>query len=552
MLEQLSIKNFAIIEDLSITFNKGFSAISGETGAGKSIIIAALNMLLGERSVFDKIRSDKQKAFIEGVFKVENKKLRNEIEDIIDEELEDDTLILFRSLDKSNKTSIKINNRTFSLSVLKEISSKLLDIHSSQKDLSYLKEENQLSLLDEYIIRHKNKDDLLVFDEYKSAYNELIEVEKEIELLNSSVKDYDDIDILEYQVKELEKADIQPQEMENLEEEKASLSNFSKTSERIIAFLNTYQEASSLLYKAKKELSYINDDNFSSYDEKFNEAYYELEDINDEINNKFEELSSSLNRLEYINDRLFFLHSLRKKYGYTTDDILSTFEKLKIQLDNIKNFDVEINKLNVKKNNVLFELNNKANALNKVREKYALLLNEEVNAQLKDLYLNNAEFKCNITKNSNYSNKGNDKIKFLLRANVGQEFLSLEKTASLGETSRLNLALKTVFNKLNSIPCIIFDEIDIGISGRVATSVCKKMKEISNYSQVITISHLPSVAAGAKYHYFVKKEVINDETFSSISLLNNEERIIEIAKMISGEVNDASLNAAKDLINASK
>lgn len=548
MIEQLIIKNFAIIEDLEVSFENGFTCLCGETGAGKSIIIDAINLLLGERSSFDKIRYGKQKAFIEGLFRVDNE-LKQKLNCLLDDDIEDDMLVLTRTLDINNKSICKINSHVVSLNVLKNVSSLLIEIHSSQKDQAYLHEENQLNLLDNFIFKQYSNTEKDVFNQYKKTYVDYLSIKKEYNLLKQKQNNLGEIDYLIYQKNELENANIKENEMENLEEEKNSLASFSRQSEKISNFLNDYQNISSSLYNAKKNLSYINEEPFDQYNEKFNDLYYQLEDLVSQINDDFESKKDSLIRLEEINDRLYFLHSLRKKYGYTTSDILSKLNEIKQNIDELENYDDNLLKYENKINELKNKLLSLGNDINAIREKYSLLLSKNVNKELQDLYLENAEFKINILKTDNINDTGIDEVKFLLKANKGSNFVSLEKTASLGETSRLNLALRTVFNSLYKIPTIIFDEIDIGLSGRVGLSISKKMKEISLLSQVITISHLPQVIANADHLYLVSKDVINNITYSNIKQLNENEKLIEVSKMMTGNDTDTSKKAAQDLIN---
>ena len=548
MIEQLIIKNFAIIEDLEVSFENGFTCLCGETGAGKSIIIDAINLLLGERSSFDKIRYGKQKAFIEGLFRVDNE-LKQKLNCLLDDDIEDDMLVLTRTLDINNKSICKINSHVVSLNVLKNVSSLLIEIHSSQKDQAYLHEENQLNLLDNFIFKQYSNTEKDVFNQYKKTYVDYLSIKKEYNLLKQKQNNLGEIDYLIYQKNELENANIKENEMENLEEEKNSLASFSRQSEKISNFLNDYQNISSSLYNAKKNLSYINEEPFDQYNEKFNDLYYQLEDLVSQINEDFESKKDSLIRLEEINDRLYFLHSLRKKYGYTTSDILSKLNEIKQNIDELENYDDNLLKYENKINELKNKLLSLGNDINAIREKYSLLLSKNVNKELQDLYLENAEFKINILKTDNINDTGIDEVKFLLKANRGSNFVSLEKTASLGETSRLNLALRTVFNSLYKIPTIIFDEIDIGLSGRVGLSISKKMKEISLLSQVITISHLPQVIANADHLYLVSKDVINNITYSNIKQLNENEKLIEVSKMMTGNDTDTSKKAAQDLIN---
>ena len=544
MLSKLVIKNFAIIEDLEVDFPSGFIALTGETGAGKSIIIDALSLLMGERSSFDKIRFNEQKAFIEGVFYIKNDKIKKQIESLIDDNV-DEELILSRTLDINGKSQAKINMHNVPLTVLKNVTSLILDIHSQQKDNNYLKEENQLNLLDSFSELLLSKDEKEIFNEFNKSYKDYLETKSKLQNLKNKQLDLGSIDYLKFQDEELNKVNIQENEMENLEQERNYLMNFSKQSEKIAEFLSIYEEVSSSLYKAKKTLSYIDDEDKLS--EKFNDLYFQMDDIYQTINDKFESQKEQLIRLDEINERLFLLHSLRKKYGYTSQDIIAHHQEIKQNIDDLINYEDNILKLENELNAKRINLTSIAKKISNIRNKYAENLQNEVNKQLKDLYLENAEFKVDITP-IELNNRGIDKVIFLLKANVGQNFISLEKTASLGETSRLNLALKTVFNKINQMETIIFDEIDIGVSGRVGNAISLKMKEISLNSQVIAISHLVQVASKADYQYLVSKYIKNNKTYSVINLLTKEERIKEIAKMMFGEITEISLKSAEDLL----
>ncbi len=544
MLSKLVIKNFAIIEDLEVDFPSGFIALTGETGAGKSIIIDALSLLMGERSSFDKIRFNEQKAFIEGVFYIKNDKIKKQIESLIDDNV-DEELILSRTLDINGKSQAKINMHNVPLTVLKNVTSLILDIHSQQKDNNYLKEENQLNLLDSFSELLLSKDEKEIFNEFNKSYKDYLETKSKLQNLKNKQLDLGSIDYLKFQDEELNKVNIQENEMENLEQERNSLMNFSKQSEKIAEFLSIYEEVSSSLYKAKKTLSYIDDEDKLS--EKFNDLYFQMDDIYQTINDKFESQKEQLIRLDEINERLFLLHSLRKKYGYTSQDIIARHQEIKQNIDDLINYEDNILKLENELNTKRINSTSIAKKISNIRNKYAENLQNEVNKQLKDLYLENAEFKVDITP-IELNNRGIDKVIFLLKTNVGQNFISLEKTASLGETSRLNLALKTVFNKINQMETIIFDEIDIGVSGRVGNAISLKMKEISLNSQVIAISHLVQVASKADYQYLVSKYIKNNKTYSVINLLTKEERIKEIAKMMFGEITEISLKSAEDLL----
>lgn len=550
MLEHVLIQNFAVIEDLEVDFAPGFLALTGETGAGKSIIVDALLLLMGERSSFDKIREGKSRAYIEGTFRMDDT-VRAEIGRLTEEEFEDDLLILSRTLDASGKSSVRMNGHSITLSTVKKVSGFLLDIHSQQRDADYLKEEAQLSLLDRYAAGFLSEEEKGAFARYDAAFSSYCDVERRICELAKRKDQRGTLEDLTYQAAELEKADLQPNEMEELEEEKRRLSSFLKVTDHLQAFLEAYRASSETLYQAKKQLDRIQDEEFSACAERFNDAYFTLEDTCQEISDKFDAYADSISRLEAINDRLYLLHGLRRKYGYTSEDILLRYEEIRRAIEEITDFDALSERLENEKAAALDALSNVSEEISLIRKKYASELEKRVNRELKDLYLEHAAFRIDIAPATRYQPSGKDDVRFLLRANAGGSFLPLAKTASLGETSRMNLALKTVFNRLNPRGTIVFDEIDIGISGRVATAVAKKMKEISRFSQVIAISHLAQVCAGADTHYSVSKEVRDGRTYSSIRLLSEEERVREIAAMMTGSEDDpGGMRAAKALMES--
>lgn len=547
MLEQLSIRNFAIIEDIEVSFSSGFSSLSGETGSGKSIIIDALSLLLGERSSFDKIRRDKQRAYIEGVFSLSDAH-KEKIEEFLEEPLEDHQLIVSRSLDISGKSLAKINSNAVPLALLKQISPLLVDIHSQQKDADYLHEDRQGALLDRFMIERADREEKDALERYRSAYRTWKGTSDEIASLKTRAEHLGDLDDLKYQLQELEKANLSENEMEDLEEEKNRLSSFSRMSERLSAFLEDYQNASGSLYDAKKQLSYIDDEIFSALSEQFSDVYFQMEDLFSQIKDRFESYQDALIRLESVNERLFFLHGLRKKYGYTTADMLARKEEIASSIDDISSFEDKLFRLERRRDEEEIRCREAAILLREIRKKYARMLNDAVNAEMRDLYLENAEFRADVVPSDALDSEGGDRVVFMLRANVGESFLPLSKTASLGETSRLNLALKVVFNRYAAPETVILDEIDIGVSGRVGIAMAKKMRELSSFSQVIAISHLAQVCAYSQNHYSVHKEVSEGKTFASIVLLSEEERLTEMAKMISGEVSSVSISAAEELL----
>ena len=560
MLENLVIKNFAIIEDIEVSFKDGMNCIVGETGAGKSIIIDALSLLKGEKSKFDKIRNGETKAFIEGTFYLDDQELIKEINEEFDDLIEEDGLLhVSRTLDISNKSISKINYRSVPLSVLKKIMEQVIDIHSQHKDNSFFDEKKQINFLDKYI----NKTSIKEIEEISSKYNNIYsnytslfnEYKKEKNKLSEYLdkqSSFEDLELLQYQYQELEKANIQENEIEDIESELKTLESFEELSNNLETYLENYSNASSYLYACRKALTSLKVDLFNDEEEKFTSLYYELDDINEQINKKYSSLSSSQDRLEELRERRSVLYSLRRKYGRTTEDILNYFQSLKKEIDLISNYDYIIEKQKEKIISLETNLNNIASDISKIRNIASNSLSSLINEQLHDLMLENADFLIEIN-HTNLNKNGFDDVIFKIRANAGGKYLPLIQSASLGETSRINLALKTVFNALKPVGTMIFDEIDTGISGKVAVGVSKKIHQISSSSQTIVITHLPQVSAKGDHHFYVSKYVEKGITKTKIDELNKKEVISNIAYMMTGEnPTKESLALANQLIESLK
>lgn len=560
MLENLVIKNFAIIEDIEVYFKDGMNCIVGETGAGKSIIIDALSLLKGEKSKFDKIRNGETKAFIEGSFYLDDQELIKEINEEFDDLIEGDGLLhVSRTLDISNKSISKINYRSVPLSVLKKIMEQVIDIHSQHKDNSFFDEKKQINFLDKYI----NKTSIKEIEEISSKYNNIYsnytslfnEYKKEKNKLSEYLdkqSSFEDLELLQYQYEELEKANIQENEIEDIESELKTLESFEELSNNLETYLENYSNASSYLYACRKALTSLKVDLFNDEEEKFTSLYYELDDINEQINKKYSSLSSSQDRLEELRERRSVLYSLRRKYGRTTEDILNYFQSLKEEIDLISNYDYIIEKQKEKIISLETNLNNIASDISKIRNIASNSLSSLINEQLHDLMLENADFLIEIN-HTNLNKNGFDDVIFKIRANAGGKYLPLIQSASLGETSRINLALKTVFNALKPVGTMIFDEIDTGISGKIAVGVSKKIHQISSSSQTIVITHLPQVSAKGDHHFYVSKYVEKGITKTKIDELNKNEVISNIAYMMTGEnPTKESLALANQLIESLK
>ena len=551
MLANLRIENFAIIEDIDINFSKGMNVLMGETGAGKSIIIDALDLLSGGRSTFSKLRDDSKKAFIEGRFVFEDDFIEKNEE--IKEYLEGNELVISRVLFPNKTSSCRINGLTTSLSNVQKIMKKVIDIHSQGDNSLLLDERNYLSLLDNYL---EEKD----YDELK---NKVSANYKKINLKRKEIEDYKketnlvDEDYLRYQVEEISRFNLKENEIEDLNEELHSLDEYSKINDSFKAFKDFYYgnnsiSVDSFLSSLKGFITPLNKSLLENEASKAIESIYELENNLDEMFSKYDKLDFSEERIDEINRRLYELSGLQHKFGKRTSDILARYEDYKTKLDNISNYQENLDKLESELEALRDETMKDSIKLSSLREKRSTKLIKAINDELNDLGIKEGGFSISLERKE-LSSFGIDQVNFMISLNKGMKFVSLKEAASGGENSRLMLALKTVFNKINPYDVMIFDEIDVGISGNIAFKVSKKIEEISSSSQVIVISHLVQVVANGDNHLFVYKEDGEEKTTSHIKYLTEEELVNEVAKMLSlDKVSESSLASSRELISSFK
>ncbi len=543
MLKELTIKNFAIIEDLNITFNNGMSVFLGETGAGKSIIIDAFSLLIGQRADNSKIRSGETRAFVEALIEFNN----------IDEELEEykdnGNLFTFTRIINSEGNNIcKINGITVNMNTLKNTLGKKVNLHS-QHDLFYLLDSKyHLSLLDKFASNDLDK----IKSDYEKIYNEYNEKVNHYEDLKK-MNTNEDIDYLKYQLEEIINIDVQENEIEELELEASRISKFNKLSSNIngaISILDGDKGINELLYEVKRFINNVSDDPmFSEFEDKIIELYENSKDLSNSLKQSFASLDIDESRLSYIEDRLYKINKLKRKYGNSYEDIEKAKIDYQTKIDLFDNREYVLSKLE----NEINELKNKvievASILSNKRKNIALKLEKCIEKELKDLYLDKTIFKVDF-KDIEFNKTGKDKIEFLISTNVGENLKPLSIVASGGETSRLTLGLNVVFNEIFDISLAIFDEVDSGVSGKVATSVGEKIKELSKKYQTLVISHLPQVIAFADNFYYVYKKVENNKTKSYVKLLDKNEKIYELAKILSGSdlPSDSFIENAKELL----
>lgn len=543
MLEQLNIKNLAIIDDMSIDFEPGFTVLTGETGAGKSIIIDGIGLLLGNRMNSSLIRTGANKAYVEGCFRLSDFNKQR----LLDFEIEDDLLIISKDLYADGRSITKVNGRSVPLSVLKEISSYIINIHS-QFDNQYLFNPSyHESLLNTYAHQTLEKP----LENYKVIYDKYLSLQQELEDLKSLNYDADIEKDLKNQLMEIESLNLKENEIEELEVEQKRISNFSKLNDRVneaISNLDDEHGTLETLYHAKRSLESISEDPiFSKYADSLDSLYTDIFELTSSLKRDFESLDIDPYRMEQITNRISQINKVKKKYGSSFEEIESAKEEIKNTLENMTNKAIRISQIEKELNEVICLLDKEAKVLSDIRKENAIILCNLVKKELQELYLENVSIEFNFKK-IDYNDNGYDKMELYVSFNKGEELKPLSKVSSGGELSRVMLGLKSIFNKLFNLETIIFDEVDSGVSGRVANAVAEKMKMMSSYLQVICITHLPNVAALADNHYKVSKSTKDNKTFTSIKRLNDEERVQELASMMFGNTEEISVESARKLL----
>lgn len=552
MLRELSIRNFAIIDDLTVSFADGLTVLTGETGAGKSIIIDAVSLLAGGRGSQEFIRHGAKKAELGGLFQIlnDNHPVYGKLEEA-GIEAEEGTIILRRDLNDNGKSICRINGKLVPISVLREIGGSLIDIHGQHENQELMDEKQHIHLLD-----HFAQDELTpLLATYSERYSAYRKLKRELEALNlDEQRMAQRIDLYQFQLKELEEADLKLGEEEVLMEERRRLMNFHKIFERAnVAYEAISGEARGLDYIGNA-MSALDD--IVSIDEQFKEpsetvttSFYTLQDAMYQIKSILDELEFDPERLNEVEQRLGQYQTMKRKYGTTVEEILAYYQKIDEELLQLINRDETIQKNEQMLRKMEEELTQLADELTVVRKKYAVLLSEAIMEQLKVLHMEKAKFIVNFTPTETFESTGKDYVAFYISTNVGEPPKSLPKIASGGELSRMMLALKTIFSSSNGITSIIFDEVDTGVSGRVAQAIAEKIAAISIHSQVLCISHLPQVAAMADQHYLIKKQVEHDRTFTTVKEIKANARIEEVSRMMSGaEITELTLQHAKELV----
>lgn len=553
MLLQLTIRNFALIETLSLDFKSGFTILSGETGAGKSILIDAINYVLGGKFNKDLIRTGEKKAFVEAIYSIDKNDNLKEILHEYDIEYED-TLILSRETFQNGKSITKINGKSVVLSTLKKISEKLLDIHGQHNNQNLLNKENHIIYLDSF----GDKDLKKYCKEYYMNFQKLKDIKIKINELSLEGKNEKLINYIEYQLNEINEGNLKKGEEEELNHKYSILSNSEKIRKALSISYNLLNSSTeenailNLLDNIMRELGSIekHSEKIQQINENTNNIYYELQEIAREIRDISEEVIYDDDELENINSRIYKIGLLKKKYGNSIDEIIKYKKDLEDQLHKSTNSEKIIKELKSEMKVITNILNDIALRIHKKRESSAKKLEEKIQHELEYVGLGKCQFKVSIELIDNFNSKGRDYVQFMISTNPGEPIKPMEKIVSGGELSRIMLALKTVFIDRDKVPTVIFDEIDTGISGRIAQSVAEKMYEISTRHQVFCITHLPQIASMSDNHYIVKKNVENKKTFTTVEQICQEEKIKEVGKMLGGvELTHNTLMNAKDMID---
>lgn len=542
MIGNMHIKNIGIIEDLTVDFNSGFNVLTGETGAGKTLIIDSLQVIAGGRFSKEMMRRGETNSFVELNLFLPNNDF-----------CKDDNVVVSREIFDNGRNTCKINGRLVSVNELKEFMANVIDIHGQNDNQVLMKKQEHIKYLDNFI-----GDEILELKEkYLSQYEEYNLIKRELK------KNYGDekekqrkLDLLKYQFEEIENAKLKLGEEEELNE----LHTTMKNSEKICVNLINIEEnlsgnAIEGINEAIRSFEKIEDLN-EKYSEKLVELkniYYEIQELSRDVSDMNGELIFDEGKRNEVEERLDLIFSLKRKYGNSIEEILEYRQNVEDEIFAIENCEEHNNKLKEQLKNIEKQMLELCRKMNVLRTKYAEVLNKSINKELSDLEMPNAKFKTFIeySENGNYTENGLDDIEFLITTNIGDEAKPLIKIASGGEISRIMLAIKTVLADSDKVPVLIFDEIDTGISGKAAKAVGEKIKIISKKHQVLCVTHQPSIAAKGDFNYFINKKVKNEKTVTNIKLLNEDEVVQEIARIASGDITDISLNHAKELRKAS-
>ncbi|AIR83706.1 DNA repair protein RecN [Staphylococcus epidermidis] len=552
MLQTLSIKQFAIIDELDINFSDGLTVMSGETGSGKSIIIDAIGQLIGMRASSDYVRHGEKKAIIEGIFDIDESKDAINILESLAIDVDEDFLLVKREIFSSGKSICRINNQTVTLQDLRKVMQELLDIHGQHETQSLLKQKYHLQLLDDYADNQYS--DLL--NQYQLSYNQYKNKRKELEELESADQALlQRLDLMKFQLEELTEASLKEGEVDQLESDIKRIQNSEKLN---LALNNAHQvltDESAIpdrLYELSNYLQTINDivpEKFVRLKEDINQFYYLLEDAKHEIYDEMANTEFDEQVLNEYESRMNLLNNLKRKYGKDITELIAYQSKLANEIDKIENYEQSTSQLREEIKTLYNEVIDIGKKLSQERRRVARELRDHIVSEIQNLQMKDANLEISFKPLDEPTIEGIEFVEFLISPNRGEPLKSLNKIASGGELSRIMLALKSIFVKSRGQTAILFDEVDSGVSGQAAQKMAEKMRDIAQYIQVICISHLPQVASMSDHHLLISKASNADRTTTQVKELKDENKIDEIARMISGaSVTELTRENAKEMI----
>ena len=535
MISTLHIKNIGIIDEIMIDFSKGFNILTGETGAGKTLIIGALGIVAGGRFSKEMIRKGENHSFVEVSIYLPNHP-----------KAVDGNIIISREIFENGRNTCKINGRLVTVNELKEFMNKIINIHGQNDNQNLLNKENHIKYLDKFL----GKEFLNRKNEYTELYNKYVDINRKLKENYGDEKEKQrKLDLLYYQVNEIKNANLKINEDEELEEQRNLIINAEKISKSLNeADMQINENALNSISIAIKNLEKIEDINikYQKTLSSLKSNYYDLQEIAIDLNHYNSDTSFEEEERDEIENRIDEINDLKRKYGNTIEEILNYKNEVEEEIDKIENLEEKNKELKTELTKITAELEKRSIELHQTRQKHGIELETKINSELADLEMPNAKFKINI-ENTNFNKDGTDEIEFMITTNKGEDFKPLIKTASGGEMSRIMLAIKTVLSDVDEVPILIFDEIDTGISGKAGNAVGEKLKTISKNHQVIIVTHLASIAAKGDSNYYIYKEVEVDNTKTRIKNLNEQEVIEEIARIASGIVSEISLKHAMEL-----
>ncbi|MBR4260953.1 MAG: DNA repair protein RecN [Clostridia bacterium] len=542
MISTMNIKNIGIIEDLTVEFNNGFNVLTGETGAGKTLIIDSLGIISGDRFSKEMIRKGENHSFVElNLFLPDNP---NAV---------DGSIIVSREIYENGRNTCKINGRLVTVNELKEFMSEIIDIHGQNDNQTLMEKHEHIKYLDNFI----GNDIYKIKNEYSKLFNQYNEIKKELKQNYGDEKEKQrKLDLLKYQFDEIDQADLKVGEEEELDE----MHKIMKNSEKIYSSLteiednlsNNAIEAINNSIRCFEKIEGLGE----KYQEKLTELkniYYEVQELSRDVSYMNSDLIFDEEKRNDVEKRLDLIYSLKRKYGNSVEEILEYKQNIEEEIYNIENCEERNNELKRQLKVLETDMFELCSKMDELRGKYGAVLGKSINKELSDLEMPNAKFYVHkeFNKNNQFNENGLNNIEFLISTNIGDDAKPLIKIASGGEVSRIMLAIKTVLADSDKVPVLIFDEIDTGISGKAAKSVGEKIKIISKKHQVLCVTHQPSIAAKGDYNYYINKKVKEGKTVTAIKLLNEKEVINEIARISSGDITESSINHAIELRKAS-